>query len=331
MIVVTGGAGFIGSAVIWGLNRRNIRNIMVVDHLDKTDKWKNLVPLQFLDYMDRDAFLDGIRNDVLPDNISCVIHMGACTDTLNDDASYLIQNNFKYSQAIASYCLNKHIRLIYASSVATYGDGTQGFSDLPDDLDKLRPLNPYGYSKHLFDLWASRNGILDEMIGLKFANVFGPNEGHKGEMVSMIHNCLQQIEATNVVRLFRSHHPEYPDGGQKRDFVYIKDVVDMVLFFLDKPEINGLFNAGSGHARSFNEMANACFKAMGRPSKIEFFDMPESMRERYQYYTCLDLQLLRRAGFRHRFSSFERAIRDYYVNYYAKSAHLGDEPANAKD
>ena len=329
MIVVTGGAGFIGSSLIWALNQRGKSNILIVDNLGTSDKWRNLVPLRYVDYMDKDLFLEGLRADVLPDNISAVIHLGACTNTLEPDGSYLVENNFKFSQALAGYCLNKHIRFIYASSTATYGDGRSGFDDDPEDLEKLRPMNMFGYSKHMFDLWAHRNNILKRMVGLKFSNVFGPNEQHKGDMRSMALQCFEQISSTGKVKLFNSDHADFANGEQMRDFLYIKDAVEILLFLLDNPELNGLYNAGSGKPRSWNDLAKACFRAMNKEPEIEFIDMPKEMFGRYQNYTCLNIERLRKEGFRHRYRSLEKAVNDYYENYYSQDSYLGDSPQEA--
>ena len=325
MIVVTGGAGFIGSAMVWALNQRGKENILIVDHLGESQKWKNLAPLRYLEYMEKKSFLDCIERDSLPDNISCIIHMGACSATTETNCSYLVENNFKYSQAIATYCLEKHIRLIYASSAATYGNGDSGYHDDYEDIERLRPLNMYGYSKQMFDLWAKRNDVFDDMVGLKFSNVYGPNEHHKGSMRSVVNIAYNQIKENGTVKLFKSYRDEYAHGEQMRDFVYIKDVIDIVLHFLDHPEINGLFNAGSGKARTWNDLANAVFRAMGLTPSIEYIEMPEHLKENYQYYTELDMDSLYKSGFKGKFKSLERNVEDYVHNYLSKNKLLGDE------
>jgi ADP-L-glycero-D-manno-heptose 6-epimerase len=326
MIVVTGGAGFIGSAIVWGLNQRGKDNILIIDHLGKdNEKWRNLAPLRFLEYMEKDSFIDCIENDSLPDNISCMIHMGACSSTTETDNTYLVKNNFKYSQAIASYCLDKHIRLIYASSAATYGNGEEGYYDGFEDIEALRPLNMYGYSKQMFDLWAKRNNIFDEMTGLKFSNVYGPNEYHKDSMRSVVLSAFEQIQETGSVKLFKSYKDEYQNGEQMRDFIYIKDIVDIILHFLDHPEINGLFNAGSGQARTWNNLANAVFKALNKEPNIEYVEMPETLKKKYQYFTELDMDNLEKSGFSTKFNSLEKNIKDYVQNYLLKPKYLGDE------
>lgn len=326
MIVVTGGAGFIGSSIVWALNQRRKDNILIIDHLGtNNEKWRNLAPLRFLEYMEKDSFIDCIENDSLPDNISCIIHMGACSSTTETDNTYLVKNNFKYSQAIASYCLDKHIRLIYASSAATYGGGQVGYCDGFENIEALRPLNMYGYSKQMFDLWAKRNNVFDEMVGLKFSNVYGPNEYHKGPMKSVALSAFEQVQQTGSVKLFKSYRSEYNNGEQMRDFVYIKDIVSIVLHFLDHPEVNGLFNAGSGHARTWNDLTNAVFKALDKEPNIEYIDMPQSLKEKYQYYTELDMTNLVKSGFTTKLKSLERNVKDYVQNYLLQSKHLGDE------
>jgi ADP-L-glycero-D-manno-heptose 6-epimerase len=326
MIVVTGGAGFIGSSIVWALNQRRKDNILIIDHLGtNNEKWRNLAPLKYLEYMEKDSFIDCIEEDSLPDNISCIIHMGACSSTTETDNTYLVKNNFKYSQAIASYCLDKHIRLIYASSAATYGGGQSGYYDGFEDIETLRPLNMYGYSKQMFDQWAKRNNVFDEMVGLKFSNVYGPNEYHKHSMKSVALSAFEQIQQTGSVKLFKSYRDEYKDGEQMRDFVYIKDIVSIVLHFLDHPELNGLFNAGSGQARTWNDLANAVFKALNKESHIEYVDMPVTLKEKYQYYTELDMTNLVKSGFTTKLKSLERNVKDYVQNYLLESKYLGDE------
>jgi len=325
MIVVTGGAGFIGSAIVWALNKRGKENILIVDHLGTGDKWRNLAPLRYLEYMEKDNFLNCIEMDTLPDNISCIIHMGANTDTTEQDASFLVKNNLKYSQAIASYCLDKHIRLIYASSGSTYGRGLQGYKDGYRHIETLRPLNKYGFSKQMFDLWAKRNEIFDEIVGLKFPNVYGANEYHKGHMTSMVYTAFEQIQETGVVKLFRSENEAYADGEQMRDFIYIKDLIKIIFHFIDHPEINGLFNAGSGKARTWNDLVSSVFKALGKEEKIEYVDMPAIMRNKYQDYTELSMTHLERTGFTNRFGSLESNVKDYVCNYLLKDRYLGDE------
>ncbi|NQZ57227.1 MAG: ADP-glyceromanno-heptose 6-epimerase [Lentisphaeraceae bacterium] len=325
MIVVTGGAGFIGSAIVWAFNKRGKENILIVDNLGTGDKWRNLAPLRYVDYMEKEVFLNLIDQELLPDNISCIIHMGACTDSTESNASYLIANNYKYSETIANYCLDNHIRLIYASSAATYGQGLQGYRDGFNHIEKLRPLTMFGYSKQMFDLWAKRNDLFDEIVGLKFPNVYGPNEYHKGHMKSMVLNCYEQIQKTGKVQLFKSSHEDYADGEQIRDFIYIKDLLKIIFHFIDHPEINGLFNAGSGEGRTWNDLAKAVFKVLEKKEDIEYVDMPENLQDRYQHYTELSMTYLQQTGFKGRLKSLEANVREYIQSYLEEGKNLGDE------
>jgi len=350
MIIVTGGAGFIGSAIIATLNKRGISDILVVDELGcyegrhsaetpfskqvgkgepakepqngATEKWGNLRNLSFADYVEKDEFLELVIQDKLPASVETVFHLGACTDTTETDASYLIKNNYQYSKLLAQWAADKDIRFIYASSAATYGDGSAGFSDSQGDLAKLRPLNMYGYSKHLFDLWAKRTGLLSKIVGLKYFNVFGPNEYHKGDMRSFVLKAFEQINARGWVGLFKSYKPDYADGEQKRDFLYVKDAVEMTLFFLDRPGVNGIFNIGAGRARSWNDLAKAVFSAMGKQPKIEYIEMPEAIRDKYQYYTEANITKLRNAGYKKQITPLEAAVKDYVQNYLCTYTYL---------
>ncbi|MDR0827488.1 MAG: ADP-glyceromanno-heptose 6-epimerase [Desulfovibrio sp.] len=320
MYIVTGGAGFIGSAMLWKLNNAGVNDILVVDNLGRTEKWKNLVKRDFHGYLQRDEFMDLIERDALEKvsgpKLTAIIHLGACSSTTETDADFLMRNNLAYSQKLCAYALHK-CRFINASSAATYGDGSLGFDDNPKKLKDLRPLNMYGYSKHLFDLWAARQGILDDIVSLKFFNVYGPNEEHKGEMRSMVHKAFQQIKASGKIRLFRSNSPAYPDGGQKRDFIYVKDCVDIIWGLLQKPKLNGIFNVGAGLARSWNDLAAAVFKAMGLPVNIEYVDMPAELAGKYQNYTEADSKNLRAAGLMEHMHSLEDGVTDYVRNYLA--------------
>ena len=312
--IITGGAGFIGSATVWALNRRGEDKIIVVDHLRTGEKWRNLVNLRFYDFVHRDDFIPLLEAGKITD-VAGIIHLGACTDTTERDADYLLRNNYEYSKKLALWAVSKGIRFVYASSAATYGDGSLGFSDDHKLLPRLRPINMYGYSKHLFDLWALRTGILDRIAGVKYFNVFGPNEYHKGEMRSVVHKAFEQIRETGRVRLFKSYRPDIPDGEQKRDFIYVKDAVELTLFLYDHPEINGIFNCGTGRARTFLDLVRAVFDAMGVPPKIEFVDMPPQLRDKYQYFTQADMSKIRAAGYEREFTSLEGAVADYVKNY----------------
>jgi ADP-L-glycero-D-manno-heptose 6-epimerase len=326
-VLVTGGAGFIGSALVWGLNARGIDEVVIADRLGTTDKWRNLAPLRFEDYLEADDLFSRLESGALG-NFSLVLHMGACSSTLERDASFLARNNFEFTKTLARWALANDARFVYASSAATYGDGAAGMSDRvsgANDLAELRPLNAYGYSKQLFDQYALSHGMLDRVVGLKFFNVFGPNEGHKGEMRSLVHKAYEQIRDTGRVRLFKSYRPEYRDGEQRRDFVYVKDVVEMTLHLSRAPGAAGLYNIGSGEAHTWLELAGALFAAMGREPEIEFIEMPEAMRARYQYYTCADISRLRGAGYEGPVTPLDAAVADYVKRYLAHDHRLGDE------
>jgi len=322
MIIVTGGAGFIGSALIAELNRRQISDILVVDELGTDQKWKNLRNLSFADYVEKDDFLELVIEDKLDGPVNVVFHLGACSDTTETNATYLVKNNYEYSKLLAQWATDSDIRFIYASSAATYGDGSAGFSDDEEKIEVLRPLNMYGYSKHLFDMWARRAGLLSKIVGLKYFNVFGPNEYHKSDMMSFVVKAFEQIKTTGKVRLFKSYQPEYADGEQVRDFLYVKDAVNMTLFFFDNPYINGIFNIGTGETRTWNDLVIAVFVGMGRKPNIEYIEMPASIRNQYQYFTQADLSKLRRAGYSKQAIPLEDAIRDYIQNYLEKDLYL---------
>lgn len=330
MIIVTGGAGLIGSAVVQHLNGLGREDILIVDHLGHTDKWRNLSPLRFLDYLEKDAFERMLDDGSLPRRmpggrtLEAVIHLGACSATTEPDATYLIKNNFEYSRKLALTALAAGARFIYASSAATYGDGENGFVDDDSRLPLLRPMNMYGYSKQLFDLWALRQGVLDKIVGIKFFNVYGPNEQHKGEMRSLVLKAYEQIGATGSLRLFRSHRPEYGDGEQLRDFIYVKDAAAMTLHFLRNTSAGGIFNVGGGTTVSWNRLARAVFSAMELPVNIDYIDMPESIRGTYQYLTCADTSKIRAAGYSGAVKPVEEAVADYIRNYLIPGKRLGD-------
>jgi len=316
MIVVTGAAGFIGSCMISRLNTEGIGDIIAVDVLRKNDKWKNLRHLSFSDYLDRGMLMNYL---VDAQNIEAIIHMGACSSTTEPDASYLMENNYRFTLQLAEYAINNNIRFIYASSAATYGDGSEGYDDDENLLYELTPLNMYGYSKHLFDLKAFERGWLDKIAGLKFFNVYGPNEYSKGDMASVVFKAFNQIRQTGKVKLFKSHHADYRDGEQMRDFVYVKDILNIVWFLLQNEDVNGLFNCGSGRARSFKDLVTATFNAMEKPVDIEYIDMPATLRSRYQYFTEAKMQKLYRKGYSHIPDTLEKGIADYVKNYLMQS------------
>lgn len=325
--IVTGGAGMIGSALVWALNNRGIDNILIVDRLGKDEKWRNLVPLQYADYMDADDFLRvcKTKGDTLG-QVGAIFHMGACSSTTETDAQYLMKNNFAYTRDIAHWAVARRFRFVYASSAATYGNGSAGMSDQTEALYDYRPLNMYGYSKHLFDCHAIQRGISRGILGIKFFNVFGPNENHKDDMRSVVHKGYHQILETGQLKLFKSHRPDYRDGEQKRDFLYVKDAAEMVLHLAEQPLAGGLFNLGSGMAATWLELGQAIFAAMGRPSQIAFVDMPDHLRDKYQYFTQADMTRFQETQYPETLTPLREAVEDYVQNYLMTNQHLGDEP-----
>ena len=325
-VLVTGGAGFIGSALVWALNRRGCENIVICDLLGTTEKWRNLTPLRYADYVEAEALLPRLHSGALG-KFDLVLHLGACSATTEKDASYLIRNNYEFTKDLAMWSLANQTRFVYASSAATYGDGAQGMEDDNTKLDTLRPLNMYGYSKHLFDQHAQRAGFLDKIVGLKYFNVYGPNEDHKGEMRSLVHKSFAQVQKESIIRLFKSYRPDYRDGEQKRDFLYVKDCVAMTLHLAATPAAGGLYNIGSGAARSWVDLANAVFRALDKKPVIEFIEMPETIRDKYQYFTQANLPRLRGAGYTASITSLEDAVADYVRNYLVPDRRL--DPAVA--
>jgi len=324
-VLVTGGAGFIGSALVWELNRRGCERIVIADFLEKSEKWRNLAPLAFEDYIEADDLLGRLSSKSLG-RFDAVLHMGACSSTTERNAEYLVRNNYQFTRELAACALSSDTRFLYASSAATYGDGSAGMTDdasLPY-LRGLRPLNMYGYSKQMFDLYAARRGILDKIVGVKFFNIFGPNENHKGDMRSLVNKAYDQITETGEIRLFRSYRPDFADGEQKRDFLYVKDAVAMTLHLAATDGANGLFNVGSGVANTWLHLANAVFSALGKPASIRFIDMPEELRDRYQYFTKADIGRLRAAGYSAPVTPLDDAVADYVRNYLVPARHLGD-------
>jgi len=321
MIVVTGGAGFIGSAIIWRLNSLDQKNIIVVDELGTDEKWKNLSGLSFDDFIHKNDFLEVIETK-LKHGISAIIHMGAISSTTEKNADLLLKNNYEYTKKLAEFCIKTNARFIYASSAATYGSGERGFNDSEDEIMSLRPLNMYGYSKHLFDLWALNENLFGKITGLKYFNVYGPNEYHKGDMRSVVHKAFEQALSTGKVKLFKSKNPNYKDGEQKRDFLFVKDAVEMTLYFMNNPGKNGLFNVGSGTARTWNDLVKALFGALGKPVNIEYIEMPEHLSEKYQYFTEAKMDKIKKAGYSKPISSLEDGVTDYVKNYLLKYKYL---------
>lgn len=316
MIIVTGGAGFIGSCVVRTLNNAGIEDIVIVDNVNTTDKWLNMRDKKYIKYVHKSEFLQELSSYK---GVSAIIHMGAQSSTVENDFDYLWKNNYEYSKALWKYCAEKQIQFIYASSAATYGDGTEGFDDRAD-IDKLKPLNRYGYSKQLFDLWIKHQAAIfpKQYVGLKFFNVYGPNEYFKGSMASMIFHGYKQIQEFGKVKLFKSCNPDYKDGEQLRDFVYVKDVCDVIFWLLSHEKINGLFNVGTGRAQSFRELAEATFHALGMKANIEYIDMPEHLKNKYQYYTQAEISQLREAGYSRKFMDLEEGAEDYVLKYLNK-------------
>lgn len=315
MYIITGGAGFIGSAMLWQLNQQGIDDVVLVDHLGTDDKWRNLVKLTYADYIHRERFRDLLQSDALPWKVEAIIHLGACSDTTEADGDFLMENNFQFSRDICRYALDKGARFIQASSAATYGDGSLGFSDDPDLLPKLRPLNLYAYSKHLLDLWLVRHGLDKEVASLKFFNVYGPNEYHKGEMRSVACKAYKQITKHGDLELFRSTSPDISDGEQKRDFVYVKDCTALMSWLLENRHVNGIHNVGSGRARSFNDLGRAVFSAMQRSCRITYVDMPRMLHGKYQNFTQADMNWLDKVGCPIKMTSLEDGVTDFVQNY----------------
>lgn len=322
-ILVTGGAGFIGSALVWALNQRGLSDIVIVDLLGQDEKWSNLTGLRFADIVDARRFRSAIGAQAgHHGRFTHIFHLGACSDTTETDAAYLLDNNFEVSKELATWSLQQEARFVYASSAATYGDGSNGMDDRAD-ISALRPLNMYAYSKHLFDMFALHHGWLNRITGLKYFNVFGPNEDHKGQMRSIVNKAFHEIQSTGKLSLFKSHRLDYAHGEQKRDFLYVKDAVAMTLHLGFSPaQPSGLYNIGSGVAHSWNELAAAIFSALERPPVIDYVDMPAAIREKYQYFTKADITKLRSAGYDQPVSNLSEAVHDYLRRYLTTGRRL---------
>ena len=316
MIIVTGGAGFIGSCVVRTLNDAGIEDIVIVDNVSDTDKWMNIRNKKYIKYVHKSEFLEELPSYK---GVQAIIHMGAQSSTTERNFDYLWKNNFEYTKALWNYCTEKQISFIYASSAATYGDGSQGFDD-KEDIDRLLPLNGYGYSKQVFDQWVKHQAKIypKQYAGLKFFNVYGPNEYFKGSMASMVFHGFNQIQQDGEIRLFKSCNPDYEDGGQLRDFVYVKDICSVIQWLLEHSKVSGLFNVGTGRAQSFRELAEETFHALNMKPNIRYIDMPEKLRGKYQYYTQADIAKLRDAGYTEPFMDVAAGVKDYVCNHLAK-------------
>ncbi|MDR1418108.1 MAG: ADP-glyceromanno-heptose 6-epimerase [Endomicrobium sp.] len=310
MIILTGGAGFIGSCFLWKLNQEGIKDVLVVDHLDDTEKWKNLLGKSYYDYIQKDDFFNAVVSRRVP-KTEAIVHLGACSSTILSDANYYIKNNYEYSKILALRAFELNIPFIYASSAATYGDGDSGYDDDISKIKSLSPFNMYGFSKHMFDLWLLNNNYLNKAAGIKFFNVFGPNEYHKGDMRSVICKSYDVIERDGVIKLFKSYNPQYKDGEQRRDFVYIKDVVEIMYFLFKSPSKVGIFNIGTGKSRTWNDIAKSMFLAANKQEKIEYTDMPDALKLKYQYFTEAKIDNLRNAGYTKPFMELEDSVKDY--------------------
>ncbi|MGA1845775.1 ADP-glyceromanno-heptose 6-epimerase [Deferribacter abyssi] len=316
MIVLTGAAGFIGSVILRHLNNNGISDIMCIDRLGEKTKWKNLVGKKFIDFIDREKFIDSLDNF---NNIDFIIHMGACTDTTEFNLNYLMKVNYEYSKKLFQYASLNKIPIIYASSAATYGNGEHGYNDDESTIPELRPLNPYGFSKQLFDIWVLKQTEKPPFwAGLKFFNVYGPNEYHKGRMASVIFHAFNQLKETGVIKLFKSHRKNYKHGEQKRDFIYVKDIAKVIYYLFSKSKNSGIYNLGTGKARSFNDLANNVIKNYGK-GKIHYIDMPEDIRDKYQYFTEANMEKLFNLGYPEKFYSLEEGIQDYVTNFLMKN------------
>ena len=325
MIAVTGAAGFIGSCVVWRLNQLGEQDILCVDTHARGDDCANLTPLTYRGYVGHDEFLARLRGGSWRGELDCVLHLGACSSTTEGDWAYLERNNVGYSRDLCELTLERGARFVHAGSAATYGDGSRGNGDDHATLRRLEPLNLYARSKHMFDLWALDRGLLDEIVVLKYFNVYGPNEWHKGPMRSMVCKGYEQIRKTGRVQLFKSARAGYPDGGQRRDFIYVKDVVDITLWFRGQPRIGGVFNVGTGRAETWNHLVLATFRALGREPRIEYVDIPPAIERCYQYETRADVTKLRAAGCPMRITSLDDAVSDYVLGYLVTGRHLGEE------
>jgi len=315
MILITGAAGFIGSAVACTLNRQGIKDLILCDRFCKNEKWKNILGLQYNRFVHSDELFDYLLDDPQAKEIEAIIHLGACSDTTETDMDYLLENNVNFSIGLCQWSIENKVRFVYASSAAVYGNGSLGFSDSNKLTPKLRPLNKYGFSKWMFDMWVLNNGLIDKVAGLRYFNVFGPNEYHKGKMASVVfHTCPQAVE-NGTVKLFESHRKDVKHGEQARDFIYIDEAVDITLFLLKNEAACGIFNAGTGRVHTFNDLVNGVFEGLGKEPVISYFPMPEELRERYQYFTLADMTRLKKAGYKEQEDRFKKYVAAYVKKY----------------
>lgn len=315
MIILTGGAGFIGSCLLRKFNDEGISDIIVVDRLGQSGKWRNLLGKKFAQYIHKSDFREKLKNNEFS-NIDSIIHLGACSSTTELNADYLFDNNLNYSIELAEYAAENNIQFIYASSAATYGDGSNGYDD--KKFDNLKPMNCYGLTKHLFDEWVIQRRLDKKFTGLKLFNVFGPNEYHKGKMSSMVFKSHKQIQETGKVRLFKSNSPDYSDGGQRRDFIYVKDAVEVIWKIFNKKDYSGIYNLGTGKSHTWNELVDSVFKALEMKPKVEYFDMPEELQEQYQNYTEANMDKFQNSSLNHKFTSLDDSVKDYIINHLKK-------------
>lgn len=323
--VVTGGAGLIGSATIWGINNQNLENLWLVDWVEENSlKQRNLANLKYQRFLDAKLFRELIREKSAElSEVKTIIHLGACSSTTETNEDYLDDNNFLYTKEVCEWALENNARFVYASSAATYGDGTMGMDDKEERIEKFQPLNLYGWSKHKFDLLAKKQGWFDKITGLKYFNVYGPNEEHKESMRSVVSKAYEQIAQTSKMSLFKSHRKEYRDGEQKRDFLYVKDAVQMTLWLVQNDQANGLFNLGNGQARTWLDLGKSIFSSLKLQEKIEFVEMPLILQEKYQYFTEAKIEKLREHGYGYNLFALEDAVQDYVNNYLVPDLRLG--------
>jgi len=332
MIIITGAAGFIGSYLVSAMNNKGFKDLILVDEFKDAEKMKNLEGKQYSELIDRNEFIPWLKNNA--SEVDFIFHIGARTDTTEFDEKIFERLNVNYSKEIWKVCAKENIGLVYASSAATYGLGELGYKDNHEIIQKLEPLNPYGKSKNEFDIWAieqsSSAKATDDNVstappfwcGLKFFNVYGPNEYHKGRMASVIFHAFHQIGKTDKMKLFASHNPDYKDGEQIRDFIYVKDLVNVCIWMMENQPNNGLYNLGTGTARTFRDLTESTFRAMGKEPHIEFIPTPEDIRDKYQYYTEADMSKLKAAGYQEEFTSLEDGVEDYVKNYLTLSRYF---------